>query len=180
MDLNKLTIKEINNLFREKKASPIDLIEDTLNHIRELEPYLEAWVTIDEEAVLEQAEKSTQEMQEVGVRTSLHGIPVGIKDIFFTAGLLTTMGSPIYKDFYPDYDAATVSGLRESGAIIMGKTETTQFAETDPAPTRNPWNLNHTPGGSSSGSAASVASGMCQAALGTQTGGSVIRPASYC
>jgi Asp-tRNA(Asn)/Glu-tRNA(Gln) amidotransferase A subunit family amidase len=105
---------------------------------------------------------------------------VGIKDIFFTASLLTTMGSPIYKDFYPDYDAATVSKLRDSGAIILGKTETTQFAETDPAPTKNPWNLNHTPGGSSSGSAASVASGMCQTALGTQTGGSVIRPASYC
>ncbi len=180
MDLNRCTIKEINNLFREKKASPIDLIEDTLNHIKELEPYLEAWVTIDEKAVIEQAEKCTREIEENGVKTSLHGIPLGIKDIFFTTDLLTTMGSPIYKDFYPDHDAATVSKLRESGAIILGKTETTQFAETDPAPTRNPWNLNHTPGGSSSGSAASVASGMCQAALGTQTGGSVIRPASYC
>lgn len=180
LELYKRTISQLNDLFKEMKASPLELIEDTLKRVRDLEPYLHAWVTIDEKNVRGEAEKCTLEMEKEGVKTPLHGIPVGIKDIFSTAGLLTTMGSPIYKDFYPDHDAATVSRLKESGAIILGKTETTQFAETDPAPTRNPWNLEYTPGGSSSGSAASVASGMCQTALGTQTGGSVIRPASYC
>jgi Asp-tRNA(Asn)/Glu-tRNA(Gln) amidotransferase A subunit family amidase len=90
------------------------------------------------------------------------------------------MGSPIYRDFVPAHDAAAVAKLREAGAIILGKTETTEFALSDPAPTRNPWNKEHTPGGSSSGSAAAVSSGMCPSALGTQTGGSVVRPASFC
>jgi aspartyl-tRNA(Asn)/glutamyl-tRNA(Gln) amidotransferase subunit A len=90
------------------------------------------------------------------------------------------MGSPIYSAFVPTYDAETVSKLKNAGMIILGKTETTEFATHDPAPTRNPWNTEHTPGGSSSGSAAAVSSGMCQLSLGSQTGGSVIRPASYC
>ncbi|MCW3979328.1 MAG: amidase, partial [Candidatus Bathyarchaeota archaeon] len=95
-------------------------------------------------------------------------------------GLRTTMGSPIYGEFIPTFDATSVARLRKAGAIILGKTETTEFALSDPAPTRNPWNTEHTPGGSSSGSAAAVSSGMCPAALGTQTGGSVIRPAAFC
>jgi len=90
------------------------------------------------------------------------------------------MGSPIFQDYTPDTDADMVKKIKEKGAIVLGKTETTEFALHDPAPTRNPWNINHTPGGSSSGSAAAVASGMCPVAFGSQTGGSVIRPASYC
>ncbi len=90
------------------------------------------------------------------------------------------MGSPIFQDFIPNIDAEVVSKIRKNGGIILGKTETTEFALHDPAPTRNPWNILHTPGGSSSGSAAAVSCGMCQAAFGSQTGGSVIRPASYC
>lgn len=110
----------------------------------------------------------------------LHGIPVGVKDIFFTKGVKTTAGSKILADFVPSFDGTAIAKLKEAGAIILGKTETTEFAYLDPAPTRNPWNIEHTPGGSSSGSAAAVSSGMCPAALGSQTGGSTIRPAAYC
>jgi Asp-tRNA(Asn)/Glu-tRNA(Gln) amidotransferase A subunit family amidase len=110
----------------------------------------------------------------------LRGIAVGIKDIIDTAKLPTEMGSPIYKNFRPRADAPVVMMLREAGATIVGKTTTTAFAANDPTATLNPRNLAHTPGGSSSGSAAAVAAGMIPLALGTQTGGSVIRPASFC
>jgi Asp-tRNA(Asn)/Glu-tRNA(Gln) amidotransferase A subunit family amidase len=129
---------------------------------------------------MDAAEKATFEAEEREFKSLLHGISVGFKDIYYTVGMRTTMGSPIYDSFVPEDDADTVKTLKEAGMIILGKTETTEFASRDPAPTRNPWNIEHTPGGSSSGSAAAVSSGMCQLALGSQTGGSVIRPASYC
>ena len=180
MDPHELTITEASQLIREGKLTPIGLLESTLKRIDALEPTLEAWVTMDLERALSDAETLTKEAQEGAFRSPLHGIPVGIKDIFFTQGLRTTMGSPIYADHVPEYDAETVTTLREAGAVIPGKTETTEFAAYDSAPTRNPWNTEHTPGGSSSGSAAAVSSGMCPAALGSQTGGSVIRPAAFC
>ena len=110
----------------------------------------------------------------------LHGIPVGIKDIIDVAGWPTKCGSPLREGHVAERDAAVVTSLRKAGAIILGKTVTTEWAGFDPPPTRNPWNLDHTPGGSSSGSAAAVAAEMCLAALGTQTGGSIIRPAAFC
>ena len=110
----------------------------------------------------------------------LRGIAVGIKDIIDTADLPTEMGSPIYRGFRPRADAPVVMALKQAGATIIGKTTTTAFAANDPTPTVNPHNSGHTPGGSSSGSAAAVGAGMIPLALGTQTGGSVIRPASYC
>src|SRR5207248_6579326 len=106
--------------------------------------------------------------------------PFGAKDIIETKGLATEYGSPIYKGRIGTEDAAIVRELRRRGAVLMGKTHTTAFAYRTPAPTRNPRNLEHTPGGSSSGSAAAVAAGMIPIALGTQTGGSVLRPASFC
>ncbi|MDP6547321.1 MAG: amidase, partial [Phycisphaerae bacterium] len=109
----------------------------------------------------------------------LHGVPIGLKDIYYTAGIPTTACSKVYADFVPDYDATTVALLKQAGAIMLGKTVTTEFACGDPSPTLNPWNPAHTPGGSSSGSAAAVAARMCPAALGSQTVGSVLRPASY-
>jgi amidase len=105
---------------------------------------------------------------------------VGIKDIIAVAGMVTGNGSPEFAHELPVKDATSVARLKEAGAVVLGKTATTQFASGDPAPTRNPWNLGHTPGGSSSGSAAGVATGMMALALGTQTGGSVLRPAAYC
>jgi Asp-tRNA(Asn)/Glu-tRNA(Gln) amidotransferase A subunit family amidase len=110
----------------------------------------------------------------------LHGLPVGIKDTIDTAGLATSYGSSIHDDHVPAADADCVRRLRNAGAIVVGKTAATEFAHVTPTATRNPWNYSHTPGGSSSGSAAAVAAGMVPLALGTQTGGSVIRPASYC
>lgn len=110
----------------------------------------------------------------------LAGVPFGVKDIFETAGMRTEYGSPLYKDRMGSRDAALVEMLCARGAVLLGKTHTTAFAYYDPAPTRNPRNLNHTPGGSSSGSAAAVAAGMCAFAIGTQTQGSVIRPAAFC
>jgi aspartyl-tRNA(Asn)/glutamyl-tRNA(Gln) amidotransferase subunit A len=110
----------------------------------------------------------------------LHGIPVGIKDIIDVAGWPTRCGSPLRTGHVAERDAAVVTALRDAGAIILGKTVTTEWAGFDPPVTRNPWNLEHTPGGSSSGSAAAVAADMCLAALGTQTGGSIIRPAAFC
>ena len=110
----------------------------------------------------------------------LYGVPIGVKDIFHTAGLLTTCGSPIFQNRISPCDATSVARLREAGAIVLGKTVTVQFAHFDPPPTCNPWNHSRTPGGSSSGSAAAVASRMVPAALGSQTGGSILRPAAYC
>jgi aspartyl-tRNA(Asn)/glutamyl-tRNA(Gln) amidotransferase subunit A len=180
MEPFELTIAETSLLILKGKLTPTRLLESILKRINDLEPALEAWVTMDEEHALSDAEALTREAEEGSLRGPVHGIPVGVKDIYFTKGLRTTMGSSIYADYIPEYDAETVAILREAGAVIPGKTETTEFAAYDPAPTRNPWNTEHTPGGSSSGSAAAVSSGMCPTALGSQTGGSVVRPAAFC
>jgi aspartyl-tRNA(Asn)/glutamyl-tRNA(Gln) amidotransferase subunit A len=179
-ELFTMTISEASSLIRKGKITPLDLLSSVLERIDTLESKLDAWVTLDIDRAKEAAEKLTGEAEEGKFRSMIHGIPIGVKDIFFTAGLKTTMGSSFFKDYVPEYDAQTVMRLREAGAIIPGKTETTEFAAYDPAPTRNPWNLEHTPGGSSSGSVAAVSSGMCHTALGSQTGGSVVRPASFC
>src|SRR5438128_9143903 len=111
---------------------------------------------------------------------ALHGVPFGAKDIFYSAGLRTEGGSKVMAGFVPGYDATSVKRLKDAGAILLGKLHTTEFATYDPAPTRNPWNLACTPGGSSSGSAAAVAARMITLSLGSQTIGSNVRPASYC
>jgi aspartyl-tRNA(Asn)/glutamyl-tRNA(Gln) amidotransferase subunit A len=147
--------------------------------VRRLEPSIKAWTTLDEEKALAAARQAEEEINRDGMRSPLHGVPMGIKDIFYTSGVKTTMGSPLYADFVPRYDATSVARLKRAGAVIMGKTVTTQFASLEPAETRNPWDIEHTPGGSSSGSGAAVAARMCPVALGTQTGGSVLRPAAY-
>jgi len=180
LDAFKLTLSEASRLIHESELTPSELLEFLLQRIDHLEPKLEAWVTIDREGAMATAEKYSKEAAKGRFRGPLHGIPIGVKDIYYTAGMRTTAGSKILSDFTPNYDATTVAKLKEAGAIILGKTETTEFATFDPAPTRNPWNTKHTPGGSSSGSAAAVAAGICPAALGSQTGGSTIRPAAYC
>lgn len=180
MDAFRLTLCEAMRKIHANELSPSDLLESLLKRIEELEPKLAAWTIIDRDKAKEAAEECADEASEGRFRGPLHGIPVGIKDIYCTAGLKTTAGSKILADFVPKHDATVVARLKKAGAIILGKTETTEFAAFDPAPTRNPWNIEHTPGGSSSGSAAAVSSGMIPAALGSQTGGSTIRPASYC
>jgi aspartyl-tRNA(Asn)/glutamyl-tRNA(Gln) amidotransferase subunit A len=174
------TLTDAARLIRLNKLSPSELLASLLHRIDALEPELKAWVTIDREGAITSAERYSKEAAEGQLRGPLHGIPVGVKDIYYTKGMKTSAGSPILADFIPHYDATAVAKLKAAGAIVLGKTETTEFAAFDPAPTRNPWNMEHTPGGSSSGSAAAVSSGMCPAALGSQTGGSTIRPAAYC
>jgi len=180
LEPHSLTIVEASRLIRGGKLSPVDLLESILQRIEDLEPKVEAWVTLDPHGARAAAEKMADEAGQGKIRGPLHGIPVGLKDIYNTAGLRTTMGSQLYVSHVPDGDAEVVKRLREAGAVVVGKTETTEFAYLDPAPTRNPWNLGHTPGGSSSGSAAAVSSLMVPLAFGSQTGGSTIRPASYC
>jgi len=155
------------------------LVEDLLRRIDELDPLLLAWVTIDKEGALAAAIDSAIELDKTGPRGPLHGVPVGLKDIFYTAGLKTTAGSPLYANFVPEHDSTAVARFRQAGAIVLGKTVTTEFADGDPSPTFNPWNLEHTPGGSSSGSGVAIATGMCPIATGSQTVGSTLRPAAY-
>ena len=180
MDAFKLTLSQASRLIRRKELSPLELLKSLLERIDAYEPRLKAWVAIDRKNATAAAHRCSEEAQRGELRGPLHGIPIGVKDIFYTKGMKTTAGSKLLSNFIPEFDATVVSRLREAGAIILGKTQTTEFAVHDPAPTRNPWNTKHTPGGSSSGSAAAVSSGMCPAALGSQTGGSTIRPAAYC
>ncbi len=175
-----LTVAEMIRQIQRRKLSPAVLMESLLKRIDRWEPSLQAWVTMDRQGLIEEADQCHREITRGKSRGSLHGIPIGVKDIFYTRGMKTTAGSKVFADFVPFYNATAVDRLKKAGAIILGKTATTEFASRYPAPTRNPWNLEHTPGGSSSGSAAGVATGMCPAALGSQTGGSVLRPAAYC
>jgi Asp-tRNA(Asn)/Glu-tRNA(Gln) amidotransferase A subunit family amidase len=151
-------------------------LDSCLARIHEREPVLRAWVAVDEAAARTQA----RAVDRGDARGLLAGIPIAVKDIMDTAGLPTEYGSPIYRGHRPKADAACVALARAAGAIVVGKTVTTEFANLTPGPTTNPHNPRHTPGGSSSGSAAAVADGQVRLAFGTQTAGSVIRPASFC
>ena len=175
-----MTLTEAARRIRSRDLSPLELLESCLKQIDRLEPQVKAWVTIDREGALRQAKLAGEEARAGNFRGLLHGIPVGIKDIFYTTGMRTTAGHSAMAEFVPNYDSAVAERLKQAGAIVLGKTATTEFALMAPAPTRNPWNLAHTPGGSSSGSGAAVAARMCPAAIGSQTGGSTIRPAAYC
>ena len=179
-ELSELTATEAAQRIRQRDLSPVGLVEALLQQIDRLEPKVQAWVTLDRSGALAAAQQLAAEAARGTIRGPLHGVPIGVKDIYYTAGMKTTCGSRIFTDHVPNYDASTVTRLKQAGAIILGKTVTTEFATADPGPTRNPWNLDHTPGGSSSGSAAGVAARMMPAALGSQTGGSIQRPAAYC
>ncbi len=174
-----LTITEAAAEIAKGELTSLKLVSSCLERIDNLEAKIQAWALIDREGALETASHLDQELRRGQRRSPLHGIPVGIKDIFYTAGLRTEAGSSFWSGFVPAYDAASVTRLKEAGAVILGKTHTAEFAMADPAPTHNPWNTTHTPGGSSSGSGAGVAAGMCLAALGSQTLGSVLRPAAF-
>lgn len=174
------TITAAAELIRRGELTPSEVLEQCLARIDRYEPRVKAWVVVDRDGAREQAERLTAELKAGTNRGPLHGIPVGIKDIIDVFDLPTGCGSKLWASSIARQDATCVSRLRQAGAVVVGKTVTTAFAFLDPPPTRNPWNLDRTPGGSSSGSAAAVACGMCLGALGTQTGGSVTRPASFC
>jgi Asp-tRNA(Asn)/Glu-tRNA(Gln) amidotransferase A subunit family amidase len=162
------------------KITSVELVQACLDRIDASEPVVKAWVYIDAELVLAQARTADEKVKSGAELGPLHGIPVGLKDIIDTADMPTCSGSEHFAGRRPANDATVVSLLRKSGAIIMGKTVTTEFALTGQRGTTNPHDSNRTPGGSSSGSGASVADHMVPLALGSQTGGSMLRPASYC
>ena len=178
-DLHRLTAAQAASMIRDGRVSCEELASALLARSRALEPRLRVWAALDEDSVLASARSRDRELAAEGARGPLHGVPVGVKDIYDARGMPTAAGSPILAGFVPERDSAAVARLRRAGAVIMGKTVTTEFACGDPPPTRNPWNAAHTPGGSSSGSAVGVAVGMFPAALGSQTAGSVLRPAAF-
>lgn len=180
--LTPLSITEASRQIRAGQTTPLDLVERCLEQIHAYDHRVQAWVAVDEEGARQSAREMEKRAKQGEYLGPLHGIPVGIKDIIDIEGVPTRCGSPLRKNHRATADAPVVAGLRQAGAILLGKTVTVEFACFDPPPTRNPWDpeLKHTPGGSSSGSAAAVAMGMCFGALGTQTGGSLVRPSSYC
>ncbi len=178
-DLALASVTRIAHLVRDRQVSASEVVNSALERIEHSDALLQAWETVDSESALAQARLADEATARGDALGPMHGVPVGIKDIISTAGIHTSMGSPIYRENVPTQDAAVVARLKGAGAIVLGKTVTVEFAMGDPPRTLNPWNREHTPGGSSSGSAVAVASGHCPAALGTQTAGSVIRPAAY-
>ena len=176
---SELTAAQATRAIAERRLTATELAEACLDRIESLDERLQAWVYVDRETVLADASAADAAISRGRPLGPLHGVPIGIKDIYYTAGIPTRAGSEVYKDFVPDYDAASLTLLKRAGAIMLGKAVTTEFACLDPSPTFNPWNPAHTPGGSSSGSAVAVASRMCPAAMGSQTVGSVLRPAAY-
>src|SRR5207244_2985306 len=179
-DPSSLGAREAAEAVRAGRVSPVELVEACLVRMRALDSELKAWAHVDGEGALAVARERESEAREGRLRGPLHGVPIGVKDIFDVAGMPTTGGAKSFAHTRPGADAASVARMRAAGAIVLGKTVTTEFAYRDPAPTRNPWNHGHTPGGSSAGSAAAVAARMVPLALGSQTVGSVLRPAAYC
>jgi Asp-tRNA(Asn)/Glu-tRNA(Gln) amidotransferase A subunit family amidase len=179
-NLHALSATDAARLIRDGVISSVQLVEACLARVRTVDADVQAWTFLDPDHALAQARAADERRLEGRPIGPLHGVAVGIKDIIDTGDMPTELGSPIYAGRTPSRDAAVVSMLRAAGAVIMGKTVTTEFATYTPAKTRNPHNAAHTPGGSSSGSAAAVAAGMVPLALGSQTNGSVIRPASFC
>src|SRR5688572_23688646 len=175
-----LTAAQAAQRIREGLISSEELVESCLERIRAIDDKVEAWAFLDEELARTQARKADELRRSGQAAGPLSGIPVGVKDIFDTADYPTENGTRIHKGRTPRKDAAAVAMLRAAGAVILGKTVTTECAYFHPGKTRNPHNPEHTPGGSSSGSAAAVGAGMVPLALGSQTAGSVIRPAAFC
>jgi aspartyl-tRNA(Asn)/glutamyl-tRNA(Gln) amidotransferase subunit A len=186
MSLAALTLHDAVNSLRKRNFSSMELTEAVFERIADTDNKIHAYLTLNRDAALEQAIQADERLMQDGDKTPLLGVPIALKDNFLTRGLRTTCGSRILGEFIPPYDATTVQKLRAAGAVITGKTNLDEFAMGSSSensaffPTRNPWNLQRIPGGSSGGSAAAVAADQCIAALGTDTGGSIRQPAACC
>ena len=180
MSLCALSLVDAAAGIREGRITSSELVEACLARIGEVDAKIEAWAFLDREHALRQAKAADDRRKRGDPIGPLHGVPLGIKDIFDTSDYPTEFGSPLWAGRTPRRDAAAVAALRAAGAVIMGKTVTTEYAYFNPGKTRNPHDPERTPGGSSSGSAAAVAVGMVPGAIGSQTNGSVIRPAAFC
>jgi Asp-tRNA(Asn)/Glu-tRNA(Gln) amidotransferase A subunit family amidase len=179
-DLHLLSAADGARFIREGVISSEQLVEACLSRIRQIDGKVQAWAFLDPDHALAQARAVDAWRLQGNTTGPLHGVPVGVKDIFDTADMPTENGSVLHAGRTPSHDATVVAMLRAAGAVILGKTVTTEFAYFSPGKTRNPHNPEHTPGGSSSGSAAAVAAEMVPLAVGSQTNGSTIRPAAYC
>ena len=185
-DLHYLTVSETAELIRTRKLSPVELTEALLARIVTYQPQLSAFITVTTDLARTQAKQAEQDIARGNYRGPLHGIPFALKDIYNTQGILTSGGSKVAIDNIPTTDAATTRKLLDAGAILLGKLQTHEFAHGGPSfdlpwpPARNPWNLAHFSGGSSSGSGVALAAGLTPAALGSDTGGSIRGPASHC
>ena len=180
MSLHSLGINEALKLLSAGEISARELVSSCLERIEQFDPEIQAWAHLNSEYALNQASQCDTQRRKAKTLGRLHGIPIALKDIIDSALLPTENGSALFKGNIPKQDAFVTAKLKQQGAVIMGKTVTAELATFSPGKTRNPHNPKHTPGGSSSGSAASVASYMVAGALGTQTNGSMIRPASFC
>lgn len=185
-DLHFMTIAEASGLIKSGKLSPVELTKAFLGRIEALDSQLDSYLMVLGEQALADAKTAEAEIAAGNWKGPLHGIPIGLKDIYNTAGIRTTGHSALFKDHVPTEDAVTVARLRAAGAVVLGKLSTWEFAiggasfDLPWPPARNPWNPKHEPGGSSSGSGAAVAAGLAMAAMGTDTGGSIRGPASWC
>ncbi len=184
-ELPALTLRQQSDLLHRRAVSPVELADAYLARIAALNPTLNAYYTVTAEAARAQAEQAEAELAAGTDRGPLHGIPIGLKDLLATAGVRTTAGSKILADWVPAEDATAVRRLRAAGAVCLGKCAMTEFAMGHPhnphyGPTRNPWDLERTPGGSSSGSAAATAAGLASATIGSDTACSIRQPAAYC
>jgi Asp-tRNA(Asn)/Glu-tRNA(Gln) amidotransferase A subunit family amidase len=180
MSLAALSLSEAVADIRDGRTTSVELVRDCIKRIDEVEPAVQAWAFLDRDHAMRQAEAADEHRRHGRALGPLHGVPIGIKDIFDTTDMPTEFGSPFWAGRTPRDDAAAVARLRAGGAVIMGKTVTTEYGFMHPGKTRNPHDHTRTPGGSSSGSAAAVAAHMVPGALGAQTNGSVIRPAAFC
>ena len=185
-DIFYLGIGAIGALLRRKELSPVELTDLLLKRIDSLNGKLHSFITLTPDLARQQARQAEQELWSGTGRGPLHGIPIALKDLYMTKGIRTTCHSAVLESWVPEYDAMTVVKLREAGTILLGKLGMHEFAFGGPsvdAPfpaVRNPWNTDHVPGGSSSGSGAALAAGLCYGALGSDTGGSIRTPSSHC
>src|SRR5688500_16900648 len=185
-DAHWLTAAEIADAYAKAKLSPVELVQSLLARIEKLDPKLNAFIDVGAERALDEARQAEKEIRAGRSRGALHGVPIALQDIIDVAGLRTSCHSKIMEKHVAKSDAAVVTRLRGAGAVLLGKLSLHEFAYGGPAfdlpypPARNPWNRDHMPGGSSSGSGVAIASGMVPLALGTDTGGSIRNPAGAC
>ncbi len=181
-----LTISEAAELIRRREISPVEITEACLDRIERIDPQINSFITVTSELALEQARLAEQELASGLDLGPLHGIPVALKDLYMTKGIRTTAHSKVLEDWVPNEDATTTRKLRGAGAVLVGKLAMHEFAfgapvfDTPFPPARNPWNSDHVTGGSSTGSGAALAAGLCFGSLGSDSGGSVRNPASQC